>query len=426
MAYPDLTPVSKMSKSILPPNGNPANVTTSSLPFGIYIDENYGWSEDQITAFKKGASEQVGYVYQKLGGDVLDLELVESQIYTAYEEATLEYSYLTNLHQSKNVLSKFLGGQTGSFNSDGQFTGTDISGSEHPELSFPRYSIGYAKSVGVGVSGIAMMNGTETVYSGSFETIPGTQDYDLQDIIANSTEFSGSVGSKRILIKKVYYKTTGASWNFYGYFGGLNVVGNLSTYGQYADDSTFEIIPVWQNKLQAMAYEDAIKTRISDYSYQLRNNKIRIMPNPSQSGARIFWFDFTIPNEAWKEDPQGGGDSGIGGINSINTMPFQNIPFDKINSMGKQWIRRFALAVAKEMLGYTRSKFANIPIPGDSVQLNGASLITEGKAEQKDLRDELTKALEETAYDKLAEKDASIADSASKVQNFIPNLIYVG
>ena len=31
-------------------------------------------------------------------------------------------------------------------------------------------------------------------------------------------------------------------WRFYGYYGGLNVVGNLSTYGQYSDESTFEVI----------------------------------------------------------------------------------------------------------------------------------------------------------------------------------------
>ena len=64
-------------------------------------------------------------------------------------------------------------------------------------------------------------------------------------------------------------------WRFYGYYGGLNAVGNLSNYGMYADDSTFEVIPPYQNKMQAMAYEDAIYTRNSHYSYQIRNNKIR-------------------------------------------------------------------------------------------------------------------------------------------------------
>lgn len=67
-------------------------------------------------------------------------------------------------------------------------------------------------------------------------------------------------------------------WRFYGYYGGLNTVGNLSTYGMYSDDSTFEVIPVWQNKSQAMAYEDAIKTRNSHYSYEIKDNNLRIFP----------------------------------------------------------------------------------------------------------------------------------------------------
>jgi hypothetical protein len=419
-----LTPASNSSKSILPSTGSVSNVTTASLPFGIYVSSDY-WSSDQIALFKKGAAEEVAFVYKKLGGDVLDIEIVEGQVYAAYEEATLEYSYLVNLHQGKNVLSKFLGGSTGSFDQKGQLTGSDIASSTHVELKFPRWNLGYSQAVGKGYSTVASVNGTETVYSGSVLTTAGVQDYDLQEIISSSTEFSGAVGNKRINIKKVYYKTPAASWNFYGYFGGLNVVGNLSTYGQYADDSTFEVIPVWQNKLQAMAYEDAIKTRVSDYSYQLRNNKLRLLPVPSITGPDRFWFEFTIANDAWQEE-SANADASLDGINNINTIPFQNIPYDKINSMGKQWIRRFALALCKEMLGYIRNKFSTIPIPNDSVTLNGAALVTEGKAEQKELKEELMKVLDETTYDKLIEKDVAIAEGASKVQAFAPNLIYVG
>ena len=81
---------------------------------------------------------------------------------------------------------------------------------------------------------------------------------------------------KQILeIKKVFYKTPHSMWRFYGYYGGLNTIGNLSTYGMYGDDSTFEVIPPWQNKLQAMAYEDAIWTRNSHYSYELKNNNLK-------------------------------------------------------------------------------------------------------------------------------------------------------
>ena len=424
MALPVLSPASNSSKSILPATGSTVNVTTSSLPFGVYVNSEY-WSANQINLFKKGAAEQVAFVYKKLGGDVLDIEIVESQVYSAYEEATLEYSYLMNLHQGKNILSKVLGGTTGSFDQKGQLTGSDIPTSNHIELKFPKFNLGYAQTVGKAYSTVALMNGTETVYSGSFLPSAGVQDYDLQSIISSSVEFSSSVGNKRINIKKVYYKTTAASWNFYGYFGGLNVVGNLSTYGQYADDSTFEVIPAWQNKLQAMAYEDAIKTRVSDYSFQLRNNKLRLFPVPFATGPDRFWFEFTVANDVWEEDNTSV-DSGVNGINNINTIPFQNIPYDKINSMGKQWIRRYALALCKEMLGYIRSKFANIPIPNETITLNGTALVSEGKAEQKELKEELLKVLDETTYDKLVEKDVTIAEGSSKVQALAPNLIYVG
>ena len=77
----------------------------------------------------------------------------------------------------------------------------------------------------------------------------------------------------------MFYKTPQAMWRFYGYYGGLNTVGNLSYYGQYADDSTFEVIPVWQNKSQAMAFEDSIYTRTSHFSYEIKNNKLRIFPD---------------------------------------------------------------------------------------------------------------------------------------------------
>ena len=424
MAYPDLKPVSNSSKSILPSTGNVMNVTTSSLPFGIYANTDY-WTQQQTDLFRRGAVEQVSFVYKKLGGDVLDIEIVESQVYAAYEEATLEYSYLMNLHQSKNSLSSFLGGSTSSFDSNGQISGSEA----HAELAYPKWTIGYARRVAEGVSGIAGLNGNDTVYSASFTVTEGRQDYDLQAVLQSSPIFSASVGNNKVLIKRLYYKTLAASWNFYGYFGGLNVVGNLSTYGQYADDSTFEIIPTWQNKLQAMAYEDAIKTRVSDYSYQIRNNKVRIQPTPSTSSPTQFWFEFVIPGNSWEEettDGAGVSDNKTAGINNLNSLPFQNIPYDKINSIGKQWIRRYALSLCKEMLGHVRSKFATIPIPGEAVTLNGPALVSEAKTEQKELKDELLKVLDETTYDKLAEKDAAIADSAFKVNTTVPNLIFVG
>lgn len=431
MALPNFSPLSQMSKVILPPTGNVANVTTSSLPFAVYVSTDY-WNGDQIASYKTGSVEQVAFTYKKLGGDVLDIELVETQVHAAYEEACLEYSYLINLHQAKNALPFVLGQDTGSFNSDGQLTGSNAADLAAANLAFPKMQFVYAKNVSLGVNSLVGVNGDEPIYSASIDTVASQQDYDLQAAVSASAAANGwNVAGKRINVLKVYYKTIGASWNFYGYFGGLNVVGNLSTYGQYADDSTFEIIPTWQNKLQAMAYEDAIKTRVSDWSYQLRNNILRLFPVPNNNYISKFWFDFTVSSNAWTTTPQVSGSSSsvtttTSGINNMNSLPFQNIPYDKINSIGKQWIRRFALATAKEMLGHVRSKFDKVPIPGDSVVLNGDKLISEGKEEKDKLREELKTQLAEMIYTKLGEDSSKIMEDVGKTQSYIPNLIFVG
>jgi hypothetical protein len=53
------------------------------------------------------------------------------------------------------------------------------------------------------------------------------------------------------------------------------------------------------------------------------------------------------------------------------------------------WIQDYALALAKEMLGQAREKFATIAGPQGGTQLNGASLKTEAKAEMEALEEEL-------------------------------------
>ena len=95
----NMNPQSQTSAVILPASGasTPAAGQTvkSACPFGIYTG-----SLDFIT----GAANQVDYVYKKLGGDVVDIELTVDNVYAAYEEAVLEYSYIINLHQSKNFV----------------------------------------------------------------------------------------------------------------------------------------------------------------------------------------------------------------------------------------------------------------------------------------------------------------------------------
>ena len=417
MALPTLLPVSKTSKSILPETGSHGNVDRL-LPYKIYSDSNSVLFSGN---FVSGAVDQVAYTFKKLGGDVLDIELSDGNVYASYEEAVLEYSYLINVHQANNALPSFLGHATGTFDHKGEITSGPASGS----LKYPKFDYGMSRRVSERMGAeIGLKDSIQ--YSASFDVEVGQQDYDLQDIITSRTgqPYSDKIGGKRILVKKVFYKTPSAMWRFYGYYGGLNVVGNFHNYGQFSDDSSFQLVPSWQNKSQALAFEDAIYTRMSHWSYELRNNSLRLFPIPYSGGPTKMWVEFSVPSSNLEDDTNGRSD--IEGVNNMNTLPFSNLPYDTINSIGKQWIRRFALALSKETLGQVRSKFASLPIPGDSVTLNGSDLISQGKEEQNALREELKTTLAEMTYQKIAEQEAAATDAAEKVLQRIPYSVYVG
>ena len=436
MAVPKLTPSSTTSAVILPATGSSADVK-AALPFGIYDDVD----------FKLGAAAQVAYTYKKLGGDVLDIELKADNVYAAYEEACLEYSYQINIHQAKNVLSDLLGMATGTFDHRGEHqTGSaldSVSGSL-VNLKYPRYKFSYAQRVADGLATEAGVGGDLIEYSASIDIVAGQQDYDLQSIISGSSVNdsnpygTGSIEksgvalttnqqdrmNRNFRIRRVFYKTPASMWRFYGYYGGLNVVGNMNYYGQFADDTTFEIIPAWHNKLQAMAFEDHIYTRLSHYSFEVHNNKLRLFPIPHATIPKTFWVTFTMHRDAWEEDADR--KSGIAGINNMNTLPFPNVPYKNINSIGKQWIRRYALALTKEILGQVRGKFSTIPIPGESVTLNASELLSQAKTEQDTLRTELKEVLDQMTYVALAEQDAKMVAAIDTVYQEIPLAIYQG
>ena len=422
----NLQPLSETSAVILSSTGSASDVATA-VPFGMYT----GSAE-----FLTGAALQVNFVYKRLGGDVVDIELTNANVYAAYEEAVLEYSYILNMHQGKNILSDALGKVTGTFD----HLGDSLSGPSGVNLQYPKITLSYANKVGDGVSTMAGVGGTTRIYSASFTTVKNQQDYDLQSIISSSSasgvndngdavDYSGKVSDSRVIIDKVFYRSPIAMWRFYGYYGGMGVVGNYSTYGQYADESTFEVVPTWQNKLQAIMYEDSLYTRVSHYSYEIIDNKLRLYPKPRGDDNfagyldRV-WVRFRIADNSWGEADDT--NTGVEGVNNINTLPFDNLPYANINSMGKQWIRNYALALCKEMLGQVRGKFQTVPIPGESVTLNYSSLLAEAQKEKDALRQKLTDMLKEIEYTELAKKDQEKVTAVEETLRRSPLPIFVG
>ncbi len=425
--YANLTPASTLSSKVLPSYATFSDVAAFSFPYGIYAQKLNGNSMANGALydpnFLSGAADQVAHVYKKLGGDILDIELTTGNVFSAYEEATLEYSYLVNLYQGKSVVAQLLGQPTGTFDQNGQMTtGSDAS------QKFPNFSLDYFYKIGQAISNEAGLNNTVTEYSCSIAMINGQQEYDVYSAISSAVASNPSASfaadfatNKRVRIQKVFYTTPRGIWRFFGQYGGLPAVGNMSNYGQYTDGSTFEVIPVWYHKLLQMNFEDAIKTRTSHFSYEINNNKIKFYPPPTEFlTPRYMWFTFRFGNgDPLSEDANQ--KNGVNGINNMNSLPFANIPYDKINSMGKHWIRRFALALVKEMLGQVRNKFKDsIPIPGDNVSLNGSELLSQSNQEMKDLREELKDVLDKTTYDNLAEKEQKKIEAAETVYSKLP------
>jgi len=430
MAIPTLTPTSQTSAIVLPATGtlqggSPEDShVADACPIGAYTAS---------VAFVSGAVAQVAYTYKKLGGDVLDIEITSGSVYANYEEAALEYSYIVNIHQAKNVVGSALGGSTGSFNYQGIIEHGDALSGSNVAVKYPKFKFETSFRLADAFSTEAGIGGTQEIYSASFDTISDQQDYDLQSLISGSAfdadnssypYYNKIQNNARVKIRQVYYVTPRQMWRFYGYYGGLNVVGDMHTYGQYADDSTFQVIPAWQNKLQAISYEDHLYTRTSHYSYEVINNNLRLFPIPDSVSPEKFWVKFTVDDtEIWESST----DAGHDGVNNMNTLPFENIPFESINSIGQQWIRRFALALSKETLGQIRGKFGgNVPIPGDNISLNASDLLGQAKEEQNALRDELKTQLDEMTYAKLLETDAGMTENAKKVMTDVPLKVFVG
>jgi hypothetical protein len=423
MSLPTLTPTSTTSAIVLPEtasfNGSTAanSHVSDACPIGYYTAS---------VNFVSGAVAQVAYTYKKLGGDVLDIELTSGSVFANYEEAVLEYSYIVNLHQSKNILGSSLGSTTGSFNHKGERTD---SGTKNIELKYPKFSFETAFRVSDAFSTEATVGGNTPIYSASFDTVSDQQEYNLQSIVSaidtgdSNSPFYGEVGNKRVFIRQVYYVSPRQMWRFFGYYGGLNVTGDMSTYGQYADDSSFQVIPAWQNKIQAMQYEDHLYTRTSHYSYEIVDNTLLLYPTPTAQSPEKIFFRFSVSQDPWTDDK----DIGQDGINNMNTLPFENIAYENINSIGKQWIRRFSLALSKETLGQIRGKFGGaIPIPGDNITLNASDLLSQAQTEQEKLREELKTQLDEITYPKLIASDKEVADNSKAILSEVPLKIFVG
>lgn len=408
-AWYRITSVDVSGNTSLPGGPFMANVmpyfVPGSTPFGIY---------DQDAQFVQDADNIVDFVKRKLGEPVMTVHMSSTQIYAAFEEAVLEYSAMVNSFQAKSVLANYLGSPTGT-----------LTGGENKyvtkNLQFELYQAD-------AFSAEAGLNSNQPWYTGSITLNPGQQMYDLQAILSGTGPLTGAYANARIRIRDVYHRSPMQAYRFFGTTSGLNYLNNQFRFESFTPETMFYLLPIWEDVLRGMQFKTSNNVRRSNYSFDIHGqNQLRVFPTPSDT--RQLWLTYTVDNTPVPVSGVGAPTATLpsyDAVSNVSNIPFGNIPYSGINSLSKHWIRRMALALAKEIEGQIRSKFSTVPIPNGDVTLNGPELIADGRAEQEQLRGELKELLEETTYQKLMQKEQEMASFLNDAMKNVPLGIYIG
>lgn len=373
--------------------------TLGPTPFGFF---------DADSDFQTEADAMVTFVKRKLGDDILSVELTKKQIWACFEESCLEYGALVNQAQAKSQLANLLGIETGS-----------LSGAEQ---KFPRENLEFMLRRAEPYAMEAGGGGSYTALSGSIQLEQGRQDYDIYSELkdeAGSLIFSSSQNNPRgkMKIMEVFHFNPQAAYRFFDTTSAINYLNNEFAFESFTPETVFYILPVFEDVLRGGMLDMSQRVRRSHYSYKITGTKLRIFPKPVQADPKKLWLRVQFGPDPLNAPYD---DKSINGVSNVSNVPFGNIGFSKLNSISRQWIRQYCLALAKELLGLIRSKFSSVPIPGGDLTLNGGDLISQGREDQEKLRTQFTELLNELTYTKLLESEAAATDNLQKILRAIP------
>ena len=367
-------------------------------PFGFY---------DNDIDFQTDADKVAVFCARRLGYPLTDVELQDISFYAAFEEAVTTYGNEVYAFQaSENYLSL-----------EGSTTGSNLNYKlQQPNLAgVVRLSEQYGEEAGVG--------GTVTWKEGSLPLVKGQQTYDMTAWATGSGIEAGDLE-----IKQIFYESTPAIVRYFDPYAGVGTsdVGGLLDqfgFGGFSPGINFMMMPINYDLqiLQAIEFNDTI--RKSNFSFELINNQLRIFPIPTKTGDKLF-FKYILKSS--RNQPIVSGSMGVGVVTDISTVPYTNPTYSYINSIGRQWIFEYTLALSKEMLGYVRGKYTTVPIPGAEVTLNQSDLISSANEGKVALIERLRAYLEETSRNRLLEKKAANAEFIQKDLSAVPWTIFIG
>ena len=369
---------------------------SGSTPLGFY---------DEDSDFQTDAPKFATWCARRLGYPITAVELQDIQFYACFEESITEYSAQVNQFNIKDNLLSL----------KGQSTSSNLT---HKRLS---HTMGEQIFISETYGSEAQVGGQVERHKTKIQIISGSQEYDLNTLIADTS------GSGAIEVKRVFYEADPSISRYFDPYAGTGQQTNNMLdgfgFGGSSPAITFLLQPIYADLLRVQAIELNDQIRKSAYSFELVNNKLRIFPLPDASGSLfVEWSNVTDRDNALRTRYSGSADT----ISDLSNAPYDNMRYTQINDVGKQWIRKYGLALSKELLGMVRSKYGTIPIPNSEVSLDGETLRAEATAEKDQLVEQLREMLDQTSNKALMEADRESADNLQEKLKKVPYPLYIG
>ena len=373
-------------------NGS-STFSSGQTPFGFY---------DSDTSFQADADKVASFCATRLGYPLMDVELQSGSFYACFEEAVTTYGNEVFQYKIRENYLSLEGSSTGS--------------SANKKIINPTLDRTIQISKNYGTE--AEVGGFVTRYTGSIAVNENQQSYNLDTWAANQ----GITGS--IEVRRVFYEAPPAILRYFDPYAGtgtgIQSLMDAFDFGSYSPGVNFLLMPASFDMLKVQAIEFNDQIRRSTYSFGLVNNNLKLFPVPSSTGS--LYFEYYKVNEKKAASLLDGSEL----ITNVAEVPYSNPNYSQINSVGKQWIYRYALALAKELLAYVRGKYQTVPVPGSEATLNQADLLTDARAEKTELLTNLRDMLDQTSRQAQLERKASEGENLNRTLKEVPMTIYIG
>lgn len=361
-------------------------------PFGFYDDD---------IDFQNDADKVANWCANKLGYPIMSVEMQDVNFYACFEEAITEFSNYVNMYNARDYMLALQGSST-----DSDLTGRVVSTNLGRTIELAK---NYGAEAGSG--------GNVTYKTGSIQLETNVQAYDLDALWRDVYE-----PNKHIEIKRFYHDFSPAIARYFdpyvGTGAGTQQLLDSFGWGGYSPAVSFLVMPLYADLLRIQAIEMNDQIRKSAYTFEIRNNKLKIFPIP---GSPIkLHFDYIVTEE--RADPL---KYPTGSVSDISNIPYQRMTYENISPLGRGWIHKYTLALAKELQGLIRSKYNTVPIPGADITLNGTDLMTQGREDKANLITELKESLEAMTRKGQMEQEKNIAEAMNYQLGKVPLPIYI-